>query len=247
MISALEVGLKEPNLLHLPVACGTCNLREHCLPVGLAPDEIDCLDRAIQHRRQFKRGDHLYRTGAVFRSLFAIRSGFFKTYVVQEDGREQVTGFQMMGEIMGMDAISAETHPCNALALEDSDICEIPFQRLEELGHEMPVLQHHFHKMMSREIVRDQSVMLLLGAMKAEERLATFLLNLSQRFAARGYSRTEFVLRMTREDIGNFLGVKLETVSRTLSQLQQDGILSVQNKSIKINNLEALKRAIGFH
>jgi CRP/FNR family transcriptional regulator, anaerobic regulatory protein len=247
MLPALVGGSKEPELLPLPVACGTCNLREHCLPLGLAPDEIDYLDKAIHHRRHFKRGDHLYRTGTVFRSLFAIRSGFFKTYVVQEDGREQVTGFQMMGEIMGMDAISAECHPCNALALEDSDICEIPFQKLEQLGHQMPVLQHHFHKMMSREIVRDQSVMLLLGTMKAEERLATFLLNLSQRFAARGYSRTEFVLRMTREDIGNFLGVKLETVSRTLSQLQQDGVLSVQNKSIKIISLEALKRAMGFH
>ena len=247
MLRALQSGSKDPELLPLPVACGTCNLREHCLPLGLAPDEIAHLDKAVHHRRQFKRGDHLYRTGTVFRSLFAIRSGFFKTYVVQEDGREQVTGFQMMGEIMGMDAISAESHPCNALALEDSDICEIPFQKLEQLGHQMPVLQHHFHKMMSREIVRDQSVMLLLGTMKAEERLATFLLNLSQRFAARGYSRTEFVLRMTREDIGNFLGVKLETVSRTLSQLQQDGVLSVQNKSIKINNLEALKRAMGFH
>jgi CRP/FNR family transcriptional regulator, anaerobic regulatory protein len=233
------------NLHHLRVACSTCNLRELCLPVGLKQDEIEHLDQAIFHRRQVKRGDHLFRAGMPFQSLYAVRNGFFKTYALQEDGREQVTGFHMMGEIMGLDAISVDAHTCGSVALEDSEVCEVPFDRLEELSQQMPTLQHHFHKMMSREIVRDHGVMLLLGSMRAEERLAAFLLNLSQRFKARGYSRTEFVLRMTREEIGNYLGLKLETVSRTLSKFQDQGIIAVQNKAVRIVDMDGLGKVIG--
>ena len=232
------------SLQTLRVACSSCNLRELCLPFGLRSDEIEHLDQAIYHRRQLKRGDHLFRTGVAFNSLFAIRRGFFKTYALQEDGREQVTGFHMMGEIMGLDAISNDLHTCNAVALEDSDVCEVPFDRLESLSQEIPTLQHHFHKMMSREIVRDHGVMMLLGSMRAEERLAAFLLNLSQRFKARGYSRTEFILRMTREEIGSYLGIKLETVSRTLSKFRDKGLVDVQNKLIRIVDIEGLGRVI---
>ncbi|MEW6312839.1 MAG: fumarate/nitrate reduction transcriptional regulator Fnr [Pseudomonadota bacterium] len=226
---------------HLKTACSSCSLHELCLPLGLSETEIAQLDQLVNRKRHCKRGDSLYRAGAPFQSLFAIRTGFFKTQVLHDDGREQVTGFHMLGEIMGMDAISSDTHTCDAVALEDSEICEIPFAHLEQLGRDIPALQHHLHKIMSREIVRDHGVMLLLGSMKAEERLAAFLLNLSQRFAARGYSPSAFHLRMTREEIGSYLGLKLETVSRTFSRFQKEGLIAVQNKEVQIKDMTALK------
>jgi CRP/FNR family transcriptional regulator len=216
-------------------------MRELCLPVGLDASEVATLDRLINSRRTFQRGEALYRTGQPFHSLYAVRSGFFKTFILHEDGREQVTGFQMSGEILGMDAISTDLHACDAVALEDSEVCEVPFDDLERLSGEIPALQRHFHKTLSREIVRDQGLLLLLGSMRAEERLAAFLLNFSQRFADRGYSRTEFNLRMTREDIGSYLGMKLETVSRTLSRFQEDGLLEVQGKAIQLLDVDRLR------
>jgi CRP/FNR family transcriptional regulator, anaerobic regulatory protein len=231
--------------LQLKTVCSSCTLRELCLPIGLSRTEVQVLEGLIYQRRTCKRGEHLYRAGVPFQSLYAIRSGFCKTYVIYDDGREQVTGFYMMGEIMGLDGISTDTHSCHAVALEDTEICEVPFDKLEELSRDMPSLQHHFHKMMSREIVRDHGVMLLLGSMKAEERLATFLINLSQRFQARGYSPDSFHLRMTREEIGSYLGLKLETVSRIFSRFHEDGLIGVQNKFIELKNLEGLKSVIG--
>lgn len=148
----------------------------------------------------------------------------------------------MTGELLGMDAICDDRHICDAIALEDSELCEIPFSELETLGREIPALQHHFHKIMSREIFRNQSLVFLLSGMNADERLAAFLVNLSQRYGARGYSPTQFRLRMTRSDIGSYLGLKLETISRTLSKFQEDGLISVQNKHLVLNDLSRLKR-----
>ncbi|HEX6736178.1 MAG TPA: fumarate/nitrate reduction transcriptional regulator Fnr [Azonexus sp.] len=225
----------------IKTACSSCNLRELCLPYGLNLEELERLDDLVSTRRRIKRGDHLYRAGEAFDSIYAIRSGFFKTDVLLEDGRDQVTGFQMAGELLGLDGISTEHHTCNAIALEDSEICSIPFNRLESLSREIHTLQHHFHKVMSREIVRDHGVMMLLGTMRAEERLAAFLLNLSQRFTARGFSHAEFYLRMTREEIGSYLGLKLETVSRAFSRFQEEGYIAVQQKHIRILDVNGLK------
>ncbi len=227
------------------VACSSCNLREFCLPADFTADEVRQLDQLTNIKRAYRRGDYLYRSGSKFESLYAIRTGFFKTQVLHEDGREQVTGFQMPGEIIGLDAISTDIHSCDAVALEDSEICELPFNRLEELSRQLPTLQRHLHKIMSREIVRDQGIMLLLGSMRAEERLAAFLLNLSQRFAARGYSSTAFRLRMTRQEIGSYLGLKLETVSRTLSYFQESKLIEVHNKSIQLLDLPHLRQLVG--
>ncbi len=225
----------------IKTACSSCNLRELCLPYGLNLEELERLDDLVSTRRRIKRGDHLYRAGEPFDAIYAIRSGFFKTDVLLEDGRDQVTGFQMAGELLGLDGISTEHHTCNAIALEDSEICSIPFNRLESLSREIHTLQRHFHKVMSREIVRDHGVMMLLGTMRAEERLAAFLLNLSQRFTARGFSHAEFYLRMTREEIGSYLGLKLETVSRAFSRFQEEGYIAVQQKHIRILDVGGLK------
>jgi CRP/FNR family transcriptional regulator len=236
-------------LAHLSVpqlreACSQCNLRELCLPMGLSEHEMGQLDELVNLRRRILRGQHIYRSGDGFEAIFAIKTGFFKTDVLLEDGREQVTGFQMAGEILGLDGIGTERHTCNAVALEDSEVCVIPFSDLENYSREIGALQHHFHKVMSREIVRDHGVMMLLGSMRAEERLAAFLLNMSQRFTARGYSPTEFNLRMTRNEIGSYLGLKLETVSRAFSRFQDEGLITLHEKHIQILDLAGLKKLL---
>jgi CRP/FNR family transcriptional regulator len=240
-----QPGFSPIDVPGLKAACSTCSLRELCLPAGLDQHELEKVDRMVNRRRSIKRGDYLYRSGTDLDSLFAIRTGFMKSSVLHEDGREQVAGFHMMGDLMGLDAISSNRHMCDAVALEDSEVCEIPLGVLEQLSRNMPSLQQHFHRIMSREIVRDHGVMLLLGTMRAEERLAAFLLNLSQRFAARGYSSSEFYLRMTREEIGSYLGLKLETISRALSRFHEENLIEVHTKHVKIIDMEALRVLIG--
>jgi CRP/FNR family transcriptional regulator len=224
----------------IKVACSSCNLRELCLPMGLNDDELSKLDNVIANRRKIKRGTALFNAGDAFTSLYAVRSGFFKTSVTTADGRDQVTGFQMTGEIIGMDGIVQDKHSCAAIALEDAEVCVLPFDKLEQLSREFSTLQHHVHKIMSREIVRDHGVMLLLGSMRAEERLAAFLLNLVQRLHARGFSQSELILRMTREEIGSYLGMKLETVSRTFSKFMDEDIIDVKQRYVHIKNTDAL-------
>ena len=228
----------------LKVACSSCNLRELCLPVGLGEGELRRLDTLVEARRSLRRGEALYSAGEAFKSLFAVRTGFFKTRVAAEDGRDQVTGFQMAGELLGFDGIGTERHTCDAVALEDSQVCVIPFAQLESLSRQFSDLQRQLHKVMSREIVRDHGVMLLLGSMRAEERLAAFLLNLTQRLQARGFSGSSLVLRMTREEIGSYLGLTLETVSRTFSKFQDEGVLEVKQRQLRVLNEEALRQLI---
>ena len=228
----------------IKVACSNCNLRELCMPLGLNDAELSRVDELVTSRRSIKRGSTLFHNGEPFTSLYAVRTGFFKTSLSTEDGRDQVTGFQMAGEIIGLDGIVNEHHTCDAIALEDAEVCVMPFDRIEEISREVGALQKHVHRIMSREIVRENGVMLLLGSMRAEERLAAFLLNLVQRLQARGFSRTELILRMTREEIGSYLGMKLETVSRTFSRFAEEGIIEVKQRHILIEDAEALKRLV---
>ena len=226
------------------VACSNCNLRELCMPVGLDTEDIQKLDSIVATRKHVKQGQMLFSNGDAFTSLYAIRTGFFKTCISNEDGREQVTGFQMAGEIIGLDGIVTDHHSCNAVALEDAEVCVMPFANVEDLSREFPVLQPHVHKVMSREIVRENGMMMMLGNMRAEERLAAFLLNLVQRLHARGFSQSEMILRMTREEIGSYLGLKLETISRTFSKLSEDGIIEVKQRYVKILRADELKKIL---
>lgn len=228
----------------MKVACSGCSLRELCLPLGLSDEDVERLDQLVGARRALKRGEVLFHAGDRFDSLYAVRTGFFKTRISSEDGRDQVTGFQMAGELLGLDGISEDRHSCDAVALEDSQVCQIPYARLEELSHEVTDLQRQFHRIMSREIVRDHGVMLLLGGMRAEARLAAFVLNLTQRLQARGFSATSLVLRMTREEIGSYLGLKLETVSRAFSRFQEDGLLEVKQRDIRVLDEPGLRRLL---
>jgi len=232
------------NLHAIKVACSNCNMRELCMPVGVSEQDLQRIDDLIGTRRKVKRNESLFRNGEKFNALYAIRTGFFKTSVATEDGRDQVTGFQMAGEIMGLDGIVNDFHSCDAIALEDAEVCVMPFDKIESLSREVNSLQHHVHKIMSREIVREHGVMLLLGSMRAEERLAAFLLNLVQRLHARGFSQTELVLRMTREEIGSYLGLKLETVSRTFSKFVEEGMVEVKQRHVRILNTEALQQLV---
>jgi CRP/FNR family transcriptional regulator len=227
------------------VHCGDCGLRDLCLVEGLSAAELDRLAGMVSVRRRVKRGEPLYRAGDRFDALYPIRLGFFKMRVTADDGREQITGFPMPGDILGFDAISTMAFQCDAIALEDAEVCVVPFEKLESLSREFNALQHQVHRVLSREIVRDQGVMMLLGTMRAEQRLATFLLNLSRRFAQRGFSSREFILRMTREEIGNYLGLKLETVSRTFSKLQEEGVLTVEQKRLRIDDLARMRDIAG--
>jgi CRP/FNR family transcriptional regulator, anaerobic regulatory protein len=229
------------NSTSIKVACSNCNLRELCMPLGLSDSEMERVDDVVATRRKVGRGNNLFSNGDKFNALFAIRTGFFKTRISAEDGRDQVTGFQMAGEIIGLDGIVSDKHTCDAVALEDAEVCVMPFDRIEELSREITSLQRHVHKIMSREIVRENGVMMLLGSMRAEERLAAFLLNLVQRLHARGFSQSELVLRMTREEIGSYLGLKLETVSRTFSKFAEDGIVEVKQRHVRILNADALR------
>jgi CRP/FNR family transcriptional regulator, anaerobic regulatory protein len=222
---------------HCDVVCSSCNLREICLPVGLTKEELELVDRRlVADRIKVARGDKLFQAGDRFTAVYAVWTGFFKTCVASKDGREQVTGFQMGGELIGLDGIGHRVHEVDAVALEDSQVCRIPYEELETLALEINSLQQQFHRAMSREIVRNHGVMLLLGSMHAEERLAAFLLNLTHRLHTRGFSSSAIVLRMSREEIGSFLGLKLETVSRTFSKFQANGMLFVRHRQIRITD-----------
>lgn len=224
------------------ISCFSCGLREMCWPIGLDEDEINAIDYLINRWSKTQRGSYLYRAGTSFQSLYIVRSGFFKTYMLHEDGREQITGFYMPGEMLGLEAISTDIHTCHAKALEDSETCEVPFTRLEEVGRIVPSMMHHFHKVMSSEIVHNHETISTLNGMNAEDRLITLLLNLSDRFAKLGYSASNFSLCMTREEIGGYLGLKLETVSRAFSKLQKEGLIKINSKNVQLNDISWLKQ-----
>ncbi|WP_321800322.1 fumarate/nitrate reduction transcriptional regulator Fnr [Caballeronia sp. J97] len=214
--------------------CSTCLMQRVCIPSGLSSDECERLDAIICATRIIRRGEPLYRSGDAFQSLYAVQSGCFKTVVTHRDGNEQVTGFHLAGDALGFDGVSSDHHGCDAIALEDSVVCIIPFGLLELLCREVKAIQHHVHRMMCSEIVRESNLMMLLGTMTAEQRVAAFLLNISTRMKARGYSPAQFVLRMTREEIGSYLGLKLETVSRMFSKLQRAGVVDARGKEVRI-------------
>jgi CRP/FNR family transcriptional regulator len=223
--------------------CSACHLRELCLPCGMSADDIGRIDALGFARRRLVAGRNLYHEGDAFQFVYAVRSGTFKSILALADGREQVSGFHMAGELMGLDGIAQGAHASSAVALEDAEICAIPYAMLMDLSAGSPGLQRVVSRLMSREIVREHSLMMLLGSMNAEERLAAFLLNLSQRLKARGYSPNEFHLRMSRAEIGSYLGMKLETVSRTFSAFQQQRLLEVDKRHIRIVDVQGLTRA----
>jgi CRP/FNR family transcriptional regulator, anaerobic regulatory protein len=210
------------------------------MPVGLSPLEMARIDQMVSTRLKIKRGETLFRNGERFKSLFAVRTGFFKTSVNTADGREQVSAFYMSGELLGLDGMAGEKHVCSARALEDSEVCVLHVQLINALSHDVPALQNHVQKVMSREIVQDQGHFFLLASMQADARLATFLLNLLSRLHRRGQAEHELLLRMTRAEIGSYLGLTIETVSRALSRLVKNGVIAVDQRKIRVLKPESL-------
>lgn len=223
-------------------SCKSCSLRTVC---AVNPDELSCsrqMDDLILGYRHVKKGEALYRAGDAFSNLYAVRTGSYKKVTLLADGREQVTGFYVSGELLGADGIATDHYASDVVALEDSSVCVMPFDLLELLSREVKAVQHNVFRMLSADLVRESNALILLGTMTADERVAAFLLDLSSRWQARAYSPNAFGLRMTREETGSFLGLKLETVSRTLSRFQKQGLIKVRGKEVEILDLPGLNQ-----
>ncbi|MGZ8197376.1 MAG: fumarate/nitrate reduction transcriptional regulator Fnr [Burkholderiales bacterium] len=231
--------------LSRPVSCSSCCLQGVCLPCGLAADKLSDMDELTRVKRKVARGSALYRGGDSFDSLYAVRSGSFKSVGISRAGQEKVTGLHLPGEMMGLDAINSRTHGYDAIALEDSEVCVVPYSRLTQLALRLPELQAQLLRILSGDISRDQGLMLLLGGMDAEQRIAAFLLSLSKRYQKLGYAATRFSLRMTREEIGSYLGLTLETVSRLFSRLQREGLLTAHQREVELKDLTKLRELVG--
>jgi len=233
------------SLATLKAACSGCSLRDLCIPLGLSADDMRALEGAIKGNRKLIKGEFLYRAGDPFKSLFAIRTGSTKTCEITIDGSIQITGFHLPGELLGIDAISSEQHPCDVIALETTELCELPFNKLESLARELPGLQHQLFRLMSRELADEEQQLLMLGRMKAEERLAAFLLGFSRRLQQLGHSPTELRLPMSRQDLGDYLGLALETVSRLFSRFQEEKLISVQGRNVNLLDTARLNGITG--
>lgn len=216
------------------VHCKDCSLAALCLPLSLDLSDMDALDSIVKRGRPLRKNELLFRQGDAFTSVFAVRSGALKTFSLTDDGQEQITGFHLPSELVGLCAVDGNTYPVSAQALETTSLCEIPFDRLDDLALQLPHLRRQLMRLMSREIRDDQQMMVLLSKKSADERIATFLINLSARFRARGFSPNQFLLSMSRKEIGNYLGLAVETVSRVFTRFQQTGLIEADGKNIKI-------------
>lgn len=224
------------------VSCSQCRLSSLCLPISLHEEEVDKVDSIIQRGRPLQKGDYLFRANDKFHCVYAVRSGTVKTTTSTNDGKEQVTGFYLPGEILGLDGVATGVHTNSAVALETAAVCEIPFDQLDDLGARIPNLHRHMFRMMGREIGAEQQLITLLSKSNADERVATLLLSISSRNGRRNLSYTSFRLPMSRADVGNYLGLTVETVSRTLSRFQKQGLIEADKKEIKITDMEALRK-----
>lgn len=229
------------------ISCGDCRLSSICLPISVHIDDIDKIDNIVKRGRPLQKGDYLFRAGEAFSSVYAVRSGSIKSLTLSDGGEEQITGFFLPGEVMGLDGIGHSKHTNSAIALETSAVCEIPFGQLTELSLQLPSLQNHFFQLMSREITHEQQLVTLLSKNTAEERVASLLLSISSRHQRRHLSGTRFRLPMSRADIGSFLGLTVETVSRVFSRLQKLNIIEVDKKEINVIDLELLKNSATSH
>ena len=227
------------------VSCSSCCLRGVCLPCGLMVDKLGDMDKLTRMKRRLARGAALYRSGDRFDSLYAVHSGSFKSIRISRAGQAKVTGLYLPGEMIGLESINSGVHGYDAIALEDSEVCVVPYTALTQLARLVPELQAQLLRILSADIARDQGLMLLLGGMDAEQRLAAFLLSLSKRYQKLGYAATRFSLRMSREEIGSYLGLTLETVSRLFTRLHREGLISAHQRAVQLNDLSRLRELVG--
>jgi CRP/FNR family transcriptional regulator len=220
--------------------CSKCSIQVLCLPASIHGDDFDLLNTIVQNRKPLKRGDCLFITGQKLTSIYVAREGAFKSVVYNEDGHSQVTGFHLPGEILGFDGLGTDYHTCDSIALTVADVCEIPLSELEHVASQMPSLQHQLLKIMGQTINRDQKHIEILAKKNAHERVAIFLHQLAERYKLLGRSEQRFMIPMSREDIGSYLGLVIETVSRTFSKMQEEGLITVNGREIQILKQEKL-------
>lgn len=240
--------LNKPQLVtfeRLKVSCSQCNLSELCFPHGMDKEDMDKLDAVVEQRKPLQKNDHLYREGDVSRAIFAVRSGSVKTLVESPNGDEQIVGFHLPGELVGVDGFMDGNHTCTAISLETTSVCAIPMNKLENLCNTLPGLQLQLRRIMGKEVTEEHKMLLMLGKMSAEEKIATFILSISRRMEERHWKATEFVLSMPRQDIANYLGLAVETVSRLFAHYQEAGIIKVDRRRIIILDLHRLRVIVG--
>ena len=233
------------DLRRLRRTCRDCSLRTLCLPAGIARSDLERLDAVVRSRMPLDRGEALFHAGDRFEHLYVVRSGSVRTTQPGPDGEEQVIGFHLPGELVGLEAISESVHHCAATALERTSVCAVPFDNLESVAAEIPALQKQLHRLISRELVQDQHHLIALGRRTARERIALFLHSLSERLEGAGYSGDDFRLTMSRDDIASYLGLALETVSRLLTRLAEDGVIEVDRRQVRILDRAALAQLAG--
>lgn len=224
--------------------CAQCSLRQLCLPAGIAAQDVERLDRLVRRRRPLARGEYLYRSGSPMAALFVSREGTFKTVALGEDGDEQVIGFHLPGELIGLDGMGEGVHRCESVALEDASVCEVPMADITRVAAEIPSLQAQLFRVMGRSMGRDQDHLEMLGRRHAGQRMALFLHSISERLESLGHSSEVIRLPMSREDLASFLGLVIETVSRTLSKMQEEGVIKVQGRKLRVLDRERLDRMV---
>ena len=233
---------KPVDIARFKVHCGACSLRELCLPHGLSNDDLKLLEETIKRPRPIHKGDYLFRMGDNCKSLYTVHSGSVKTLISTDEGEEQIMGFHLPGELFGLDGLETDMHTCSAVALETTSLCELPLSHFDSICHSIPGLSHQIHRLIGKEVTTEHEMLFLLGKKDAEERLSSFLLSISNRLTQRGFSAAEFNLSMSRQDIGNYLGLALETVSRQFTHFQDEGIIAVERRHITIVDMERLKK-----
>jgi CRP/FNR family transcriptional regulator len=232
---------KKLKIDEIKVSCSDCSLAELCLPHGMDAADIEALDKAVKRQPPLQPGQHVYRAGDAGTSLFAVRSGCLKSYCTTEDGDEQVLGFTLPGELVGLDGLNDGHYASSSIVLETSSVCALPYTQLENLCNSLPSLHRQVMHIIGKEVTADQEMLMLLGKRSAEQRLAAFLVSLSRRYKSRSLSATEFNLPMSRQDIGNYLGLAIETVSRLFALFQEEGLLRVNRRQIVLTDLDSLK------
>jgi CRP/FNR family transcriptional regulator len=242
----------KPTPAHAPMRgsqphCQTCSLNALCLPLSLNDSDMERLDDIIRRGRPIQKGQLLFQQGEQFQSVFAVRTGALKTYTLASNGEEQITGFHLASELVGLAGYDNGDYPLTAKALETTTVCEIPLTQLESLADELPDLRKQLMRTMGTEIRHDQNMMLLLSKKNAEERVASFLLDISQRYSRRGFSATHFRLPMSRVDISNYLGLAVETISRVFTRFQKNGLIETQGKEVILQDSDTLYELAGLN
>jgi CRP/FNR family transcriptional regulator len=232
------------DLASLRRSCGQCSLRQLCLPAGIGIDDVERLDRLVQRRRSVARGAHLFRSGAPLGNLYVAREGSFKTFVTSEDGQQQVIGFHLPGELVGLDALGEGRHRCDAVALDAARVCEVPLAELESIATKVPGLQRQLLRVMGRSMGRDQDHLEMMSRRQASDRVLLFLHSLSERYIALGRDGAAFALPMTREEIANYLGLVIETVSRSFTKLQDEGVIAVRGRQVRLLAADRIARQV---